>query len=225
MLNPDPLTPPGTHTANRLLDGSRVADVHIQAYLIDTLGLRFEGEWNQPQLSSLMRALGVIAQALRNHTSQPAVAWMQAYLGSTCFNHGMLLRRYYYVWRSKMHLGKGFSINTVIHEFGHILDNRIASKNASVCGGGPADALFRAVGGNPEIGWLRFMNGAQSKPYRNDVGAMASLPQSARFPVGRYGNHSTADYFAETWAALMLNTRQAPPVALAWMAAFIARLA
>jgi len=104
----------------------------IQNYLTNTFNFSFTGQWAQPQLQALTQALDRIARALEQHNIQPSLAWIQKYLGGTGFDHKMLLRRYRYVWRSNMHLGTQFSVKTVIHEFGHILDNRLAGANASV---------------------------------------------------------------------------------------------
>jgi hypothetical protein len=99
--------------------------------------------------------------------------------------------------------------------------------NASIFGGGPADDLFIAMGGDPT--GLRFQNGDNTPPYTTPgKGVMATLSQSVQFGKNQYGNHSSADYFAETWEFAVLGasgTDSRPkPDPLNWMNDYISGL-
>jgi hypothetical protein len=80
------------------------------------------------------------------------------------------------------------------HELTHVRDNRtspmIGPFGATWIGGGAADELTKYVGGNPE--GLRWTNGT------------CNIPQKYQWnnddPSLNYGNHSTADYFAKSFA-------------------------
>ncbi len=95
----------------------------------------------------------------------------------------------------------------LVHELAHILDNRLAQRSlpATIFGGGPADRLFRALGGQPR--GARFANG------------VASLAPALRWTVNAgYGNRSSAEYFAEAFAWSIYDPSQLPsPALLEWM--------
>ena len=130
-------------------------------------------------------------------------------------------------------------MSNVVHELGHVLDNKVGYYNkldlyekalesglpfnpfigidATIVGGGLADDLFIAMGGNPD--GIRFRNG--SSEYLSDTGVNLSLGEENRFPDGQYGNAGSAEYFAETWTAAILGTtgRNEPPQgAIDWIA-------
>ncbi len=90
----------------------------------------------------------------------------------------------------------------IVPELAHVLDNALKEGGtlpATWTGGGPADALIRALGGRPH--GLRFFNGSCDLPaqhlWRADAG-------------GGYGNHSSADYFAEAFAWLVYDPGKLP---------------
>lgn len=81
----------------------------------------------------------------------------------------------------------------VTHEIGHVLDNRSGGWLPSIWfGRGDGDKLARFVGGKPAR--LRWINGSVDIPNAH------RWTQPEQHPA--YGDHSTADYFAEafTWA-------------------------
>ncbi len=212
----------------------------------ETYNFTFSGDWSEGELATLQTAVFTIETCLNSLACLlPGVEWVRKYL-PVRFKHGSLFGNNF-VLAGTMYLMHGFTMQTVIHEFGHVLDNNIGYTrrrerrilgnhwprpvDAAICGKGPSDDLFTAMGGNPTKGLLgiRFMNGDNRSGYRNDAGAMKTLPEGVRFPNGRYGNHCTADYFAETWQALILQvdhaSPKAPPLpALAWMEGFVSSL-
>jgi len=101
----------------------------------------------------------------------------------------------------------------IIHELGHVLDNRSGGGNATWFGGGAGDALMNYVGGQSKyfIRWLK-----------NSL----SLPDDNMFKDNNgygYGNNSPADYFAHTFASTILtpNNSNMPIMAMVWMEAMI----
>ena len=209
-------------------------------------GFTFSGEWSEPELDTLNLAVSTIETFLDHCGSLiPGADWIRKYL-PVRFKHGSLFGNNF-VMGGTMYLMYGFIKQTVIHEFGHVLDNNVGylwrrekrllgnhwprPLDSAICGKGPSDELFNAMGGDPGKGSLgiRFMNGDNKNVYRNDVGAMKTLPGGARFCDGHYGNHCTADYFAETWEAMVLHvdldSPKAPPLpAQNWLKEFISTL-
>ena len=209
-------------------------------------GFTFSGDWSEGELDTLQTAVSAIESYLDTHGCLLlGIEWVRKYL-PVRFKHGSLMGNNFVLYGT-MYLMKGFVKSTVIHEFGHVLDNNIGYTrrrekrilgnywprplDAAIFGKGPSDDLFTAMGGDPSKGSLgiRFMNGDNDSGYLNDAGAMKTLPDGMRFPNGRYGNHCTADYFAETWQAMILqvdpaSTKAPPTPARNWMENFISTL-
>ena len=205
-------------------------------------GFTFSGEWSEGELTTLQEAVSAIEDFLDTHGSLlPGVEWVRKYL-SVRFKHGSLMGNNFVLYGT-MYLMHGFVKATVIHEFGHVLDNNIGYTrrrekrilgnywprplDSAIFGKGPSDDLFTVMGGVPK--GIRFSNGDNHTEYRNDVGVMKTLPEGARFCHKHYANHCTADYFAETWEALVMKDDmtkpKAPPTpARYWMENFISTL-
>jgi hypothetical protein len=202
----------------------------------------FAGDWTEDELTTLQAAISTIEAFLNSHpVLLPGIEWVWKYL-PVRFKHGSLMGNNF-VFYGTMYLMHGFTKRTVIHEFGHVLDNNIGYTrrrerrilgnrwprplDAAIFGEGPSDDLFIAMGGIPK--GIRFSNGDNHTEYRNDVGVMKTLPEGARFCHKHYANHCTADYFAETWEALVMGDDmtkpKAPPTSVRhWMENFISTL-
>ena len=206
-----------------------------QQQLEQTYGFTFAGYWTDEEARTIWSGVNAIQnyldQYLNSSSGISSVEWITKYLHSN-FTHDTFNFRgksNNYVLMGTIHLsGTYFSRDTVVHEFAHILDDRVKMFEkpnnifeAVLFGGGPADDLFIAMGGTPA--GLRCYNGDHSNEWRNDVGVMASLPDINRFENGLYGNYSSADYFAETWEATILN-KKAPLGAINWMNNFVSTL-
>jgi hypothetical protein len=205
-------------------------------------GFTFSGDWSEGELATLQEAVTAIEAFLDDHGSLlPGVEWVRKYL-PVCFKHGSLMGNNFVLYGT-MYLMHGFRARTVVHEFGHVLDNNIGYTrrrekrilgnhwprplDSAICGKGPSDDLFIAMGGVPK--GIRFMNGDNETTYKNDVGVMKTLPEGARFCDKHYANHCTADYFAETWEAMVMGDDmtkpKAPPILVRnWMKNFISTL-
>lgn len=104
----------------------------------------------------------------------------------------------------------------VIHEVGHVLDNRVGLRSLNstgrlsvFSGGGPADALYGFMGGS-NLQIPRFSGG------------VTFSDNSSNFPMKYdYGNNSSADYFSHTLALSITDPQGVPNSASSWMSAFI----
>jgi hypothetical protein len=109
-------------------------------------------------------------------------------------------------------------IQHVIHEVAHVIDNGIGSHHHALLpiwlGHGPSDQLFRYLGGTPK--GLRWQNGLYGIPN------LCRWDKSdARTQFG-YGNHSTADNFAEAFAwAIVDPSRIKQPLVKEWIIKFL----
>jgi len=252
LYNPVRYTDPSGHFNEYRTEEEPVIriKVNLPNILEDIYGLSFIGTWAFKELETINSGVMAIQNYLDN-LGLSGMRWIKQYLG-TAFKHGSFMNdgKNNFVMGGIMHLTSGFSMSTVVHEFGHVLDNNIGYLrkygtiegilsrllnseatlpwilDATIFGGGPADDLFIAMGGDP-YGGLRFMNGGKGPKYLNNRGVMATLPDVAKFPSGQYGNYSSADYFAETWKATILgstNKNKPKDMVMDWMKNFISGL-
>jgi hypothetical protein len=118
--------------------------------------------------------------------------WMDKFMSGTTFVHDNLFGNNY-VTGDTVHLADNFDSRWVTHELAYVYDNRSAQDmgnnvEALWFGGGNADLMHQLLGGGVPQG-LSFINGT------------SFLPDEYQFhPSDGYGNHSTADYFAEIFA-------------------------
>jgi hypothetical protein len=88
---------------------------------------------------------------------------MRAYLGDTIFRRADWYGRFNNVNHVRGFnvrlLPDGFDVDTVIHELGHVLDNRLGFRwpiGSALFGGGAADRMSRYLGADPrQCGWNR----------------------------------------------------------------------
>jgi hypothetical protein len=87
-----------------------------------------------------------------------------------------------------------------LHELGHVVENRLPKSflpPPTIFGGGASDRLTRYLGGKPA--GLRFINGT------------SGIPEHFHWRgAGIYGNHATADYFAEAFSWLPYDKNALP---------------
>jgi len=97
----------------------------------------------------------------------------------------------------------------VLHELAHVLDNTQAARvlPATITGKGPADRLMQSLGGLPR--GMRFSNG------------LCGLPLVNQWPAAindGYGNHASAEYFAEAFAWSVIHPPLLPsPLVVDWL--------
>lgn len=190
--------------------------------------------WSLVQLAIVNASINQVVAGANRITNGNGISWVKKNLGGTVFDLGgglSGLLEINYVTHNVVHLSNNFdnlgdprikwnSINflehtMIIHELGHILDNRTSNSpfgDATWFGGGASDGLLNFVGAKPTAP-LRFLKGL-------------SLPRQNMFDNRDgfgYGNNSAADYWAHTFTATIVvpDSPYAPQMAKLWMAAFI----
>ncbi len=210
-----------------------MADDHtMRSKLTATLQLEWrwilKDEWSLLELQTLIEVANDITRFIDTLERGIGRAWMQRNLSGIKFqhSHGLLahiLTRVNgnfptsFVWPGGMvNLFAGWaemprSREHAAHELGHVLENKRSWGLANVLGGGPGDRLIKSLGGR-----------LLGKPFRMMGGV--NLPQHVRYKTGRvgeYGNHSVADYFAETFSLAIYQPDAIPPAALVWMRKYL----
>ncbi len=219
----------GNSSDDPILDGGEV--ITLQQILEGIYGFIFEGTWLDDQLEIIYDAVLAI-QNVADSLGISGMKWVRTYLG-TAFTHGSLLNTgdYNYVKNGTMYLTGDFTMNTVIHEFGHVLDNNIGyarqaarmgfDKNvgiqnmlhydATIYGGGLADDFFTAMSWNgSKPSGFRFCNGTcmvGNKWAPKNTGTMIAISPDNAYATGEYANWSSADYFAESFKFLITNDK------------------
>jgi RHS repeat-associated protein len=155
-------------------------------------------DFSMKELKTIYQA-GVTIETYVDHlTGGKGSEWMDKYLGGTTFVHGTV--SFFgnpYTTGNTVHMYENMSAYWITHELGHIYDNNAARLDygsrveAIWDGGGPADKMYEELVGTSPTGWR----------WGNGLGF--SFPDNLKFPMEDnkgYGNNSTADYFAETFA-------------------------
>ena len=156
---------------------------------------------------------------------------MRAALGGTLFARveqsvaaGIFsdLKNYNHVVGSTVYLLDEFTSGIVIHEMGHVLDNKLSNTwlpgGAAVWGGGPADEMARALGADPTQCMLRF------QCVRSGVNWEATF-RTAQLEVNpsSYGySHGPSEDFAESFMLSVTGGLNAAPQRAEWMSNFAA---
>lgn len=198
----------------------------IAAQLESEYGWRTTSAFTDASLTLLLQA----AQTLRAFADEilpgGGLAWMRRWLSPVYFHLGGLPQQVVSwvghqktsvvfpardVWLSPTFTGIANPRQHLIHELAHVLDNRQAKRSlpATFFGGGPADRLALEMGGAPK--GIRFSNGVCGIPPANQWSPAAG---------GGYGNHATAEYFAESVAWTLLYPVHLPaPSIISWLEA------
>jgi hypothetical protein len=113
----------------------------------------------------------------------------------------------------------------VIHEIGHVIDNKIGSEYKLQIGmQGVALAIPSVIGGNGPADWMmKFLDGQGSFPRYQGGVSFSNLANEWKGPGEDllYGNNSSADYFANTFEFSVLSPSLVPSSARLWMNSFI----
>jgi hypothetical protein len=162
--------------------------------------------WPLEELRAIYETGLAIRARLDKLTGGYGRAWMDYYMGGTRVYSGVVIQ---------FELGGDVYLKNdwmkidpeewLAHELAHVADDRSGSGicPATWCGGGTADMLAMAMGGDP--GYPRWNNGD------------AGISPTSQYASGSYGNHSSADYFAETLRWMIFDESKAVPEALQWM--------
>ncbi len=192
--NPIRYTDPSGHRACEDSDEEgQCLDPNGLGYVIlHEFGWITQGEWDDDDLSEILKSGRDIRNFINSIIPGKGEAWMNKFMDGVTFNHGSLFGNSF-VTGSIVHLVDSISNRWITHELVHVYDNRSAEGmgnggEALWFGGGNGDLMHLWLGGGLPQG-LRFMNGT------------SFLPKKYQFsPSDGYGNHSTADYFAEVFA-------------------------
>ena len=179
-------------------------------------------------------------QFYSNHTGGHGKAWMEKNIGDVKFTkdtfvqnvisfmNGVVNWNWDRIMREKqiriptsfvpgmntIHFDKdfmGWGKIHVAHELQHVAENKMAGNLATYFGGGVGDFLVKFQGGNP-LG-IRWINGNFTN----------TMPQNALLQSPHaYGNTSSADYYAESSAAMIYgSTTSLPANVVLWLKALI----
>jgi hypothetical protein len=174
-------------------------------------------KFSRAQQEIILEAGLALLSYLDQQTSGCGNAWMSRNIGKMNFylgglpqkvvstaNHGKPTSVTFltnWIWLEPTFEQSGNPIQHVIHEIAHVIDNAIGSHQHAMLsiwfGHGPSDQLAKYLGGSPK--GLRWQNGS--------CGIRRSCQWGKTDPDTQYGygNHSTADYFAESISWAIIN--------------------
>ena len=146
-----------------------------------------------------------------------ALGRARAIFGGTVFAHTdwigeSLVPGRHHVRGAVVYLLSGFDVGSVVHELGHVLDNRLGFEipvGAALFGGGPADNMSRLLGADP----------TQCPFNRSACGGYSTL--SEELAQGVYARSGPSEDFAEAFRLSVLDPANLPPI----RAEFVSNLA
>ena len=190
-------------------------------------GWRVHSGFTEDELRGLIRAGDDIAAAIERWL--PGIhgdLWIRRFMGKTIFYKGGLVQKVVSlanggakislvfvnrrVWLYPQIFEGPNSTQWVVHELGHVLENSVRWMSIW-WGGGPGDHLVSTFGS--KAGGLRWMN---TKSLAKSLPAEASWQVHNRGLAPKYGDNSTADYFAEVWTWSIYRPDLVPLPARMW---------
>jgi hypothetical protein len=129
-----------------------------------------------------------------------------------------------------VNLRKGsYDSSIIVHELGHVLDNSHQSGvsgffPATFVGGGPADAMVRAMGGNPSACAPRLQCWSGVNEPQGYAWYWKNVAGNSRWSVTSYANNGVSDDFAETFRWTILTPNLVPAGRYAWMQEYLSQL-
>ena len=193
--NPLRYTDPTGHCAQDDDNCWRLADQLYQQF-----GWRIKGIWDIEDVRLLLEAGQAVATWFTHNGGGDAMGRLRSTFRGVIFAHGdfigrFLLKNAHHVRGSTVYLLDGFSLDTVIHELGHVLDNRLGFEwpiGSGLFGGGPADNMAQTLGANPSAcGWNHSRCSGYDTP-------------DEEFPTFYAGNGPSED-FAESFRLSVLH--------------------
>ncbi len=199
--------------------------IMYQNAIEDVYTWKLEGKWNLKQLKTVYET-GYDIQSYIDSRGGNGKAWINKYLGNTLFHLGntanFINNKVGAIgtvpWKNDIYLLPIFDNKNIAHELGHVLDNNFSggALPATLIGGGPADAMVSAMGGNPTKCFPRWdCIGIDNQSYHDKIAG------SDPWPVSAYANHSVADDFADTFAYTIYIHDSVPDDRRGWMQIYI----
>jgi RHS repeat-associated protein len=242
LNNPVNFTDPsGNKACDGENSGSNVCDQISKEDLLRLMkllyGWRAYGKFTIFELDSIVNAGERIADYITTLTGGWGQGWVRSHLGNAYFHRGGLptisanaLEATAFVLPiSDVIIGNhGFNSSDIIHELGHVLDNNEAGGLATFFGGGPADEMVKAMGGNPSGCFPRFKcadfeTGVlprfhDKKWYRDNIAGNDTWSEKA------YANTGVSEDFAETFTWTILSIDVVPSARSVWMTNYMQSL-
>ena len=200
--------------------------------LRERFGWRVRSGFKERELQGLLQTGEEIAEAIERWLpGMDGGAWIRKNLGNAVFHKGGLPQKVvswlnggakvslvflnHHVWLYPRLFNSYKPTRWVAHELGHVLENNL--KWMSVWwGGGAGDDLLRILNTRPA--GLRFFN---TKVLQRNMPAELTWTVYNGGKSPNYGDHSSADYFAEVWTWSIYRPELIPPVARSWFVDWI----
>ena len=138
--------------------------IDIRDKLQENYGWIIEGKWFLQDVKKIQEAGDSIEAWIGQYNGGDAVKIMKATFGGTIFKHNdwigeNILEGRHNVRGSAVFLSDNFDVSTIVHELGHVLDNKLGFGfpiGSALFGGGPADDMAQLLGADPaQCGWNR----------------------------------------------------------------------
>jgi hypothetical protein len=180
------------------------------------------GNFSVAQQKVIWDAASALKAFLDKNTGRHGKAWLKENIGRVNFYRGGLPQKVVTaanggkptsvtflsngIWLELTFEKGGNPIQHVIHEVAHVIDNTVGRHRHALLsiwfGHGPSDELSRFLGGNPR--GLRWQNGTCGVPLP------LCWPSNDPATQYGYGNHSSADFFAEAFSWTIINPYLVP---------------
>jgi len=183
--------------------------------------------WKYQEVKTIYEAAHDILEYANATVSGGAgLRWMEKYLGDVSFIHQPFEKlpsmnpAANFVFMEREWITSAYAKLNLVHELGHVVDNRSTWHNLAVWkGGGLADRFAWRMGAN------MFELRSTYKDLRWARGSIKGLENEDLWGEGKYsittqlgyGNNSSADYFAHAFAYSVLSPLEGPDEAIQYM--------
>jgi hypothetical protein len=208
-----------------------VSDDYTERWLRHTLKTKYN--WNvskdfsEKDLDTLYQTAKDIEEYVDGLTNGMGLEWINEYLGGTTItqwsNDGGQTLPGWLVGTNTIYLdSKGFDSRLFAHELGHVWDMHTGVTWPWGTVGGVGDSLNTYIGGNIAGTFSSRYSNYLGKPAdpnikSNNILGMLEIVQFDPSVVQGYGNGSTADYLAESFAWNVVDRQKTPIVASVWV--------
>jgi len=219
----------------RLSTVSEFTRVLKQTYKIN---ISKSAAFNSKEMKTIYNALSSMEGGINALSNGSGLSWINKELGGTTIDRApntlaekVIFKGSAHVGGSTIYLPKDFADNgwmsldgkagsMIIHEFGHVVDNRSRTGlgDATIFGGGAGDQLMSFINGESSGFLSNRADGGVFYGENRFPGYNVQWPGNGN---ASYGNNSPADYFANTFAATVTFYEAVPQPSGMWMGAFI----